>query len=240
MKKDKYTLKLVLILLTSSFVLYLLNYLLFKDLHHIVMFLTEDMAFIPIEVLITVLLIENQFERREKKHTLQKTNLLIEIFFEEIGNELLKKIAKIDTSSCKIGTLIPKDGESINRNYRNIEVTIHSYNCRLLLKEEEFKDIHRFLYQNKESFLRFLESPHLSEHDAFTELLQSVFHLYKEGSFRLKKESLSKDDLEHLSEDVSRVYKLLAIEWAVYMKYIENEYPFLYSLALENVPFNKE
>ena len=66
------------------------------------MFFSEDLAFIPIEVFVTVLIIDKQLERREKKKKEQKINLLTEIFFEETGNDLLRVIASKDNRNAEI------------------------------------------------------------------------------------------------------------------------------------------
>ncbi|MEG0296546.1 MAG: hypothetical protein RR620_07470 [Clostridium sp.] len=239
MKKDRYNLKLAGVLILSSLILYLINYILFKDLHHILMFLTEDLAFIPIEVLVTVLIIDRELERREKSKKSQKVNLLIEIFFEEVGNELLSLISSKDVGHCEIRKLMPQSGESIN-DYSAIEARIENYNCTFVLKGNDVNDVYELLHENKESFFRFIENPYLGEHDVFTDLLQSAFHLYNDIKSRKKKGEYTQMDLDHISEDVSRLYKYLSKEWAVYMKYIEKEYPFLYALALKNMPFNND
>lgn len=40
MKKDRYMVKFILVLIGASLILYLINYAIFKDLHHIGMFFT--------------------------------------------------------------------------------------------------------------------------------------------------------------------------------------------------------
>ena len=65
--KKNHTLRVALSLVVASVILYIINYLIFRDFHHIMMFFSEDLAFIPIEVFVTVLIIDKQLERREKK-----------------------------------------------------------------------------------------------------------------------------------------------------------------------------
>ena len=236
MNKYKNTLRIVLELIIASLVLYFINYLIFKDFHHIMMFFTEDLAFIPIEVLVTVLIIEKELERREKKKKIQKINLLTEIFFEETGNDLLRVISSKDKGNFEINSLLPKDGGNIN-NYVEIEDKIDSYNCNFMLSEQDVEDIFEVLNDSKGSIVRFIENPYLDEHDVFTDLLQSAFHAYSDIKHRRKKGSYNKEDLDHLSEDIARLYKYLSKEWIVYLKYIEKEYSYLYKLVLKNMPF---
>lgn len=239
MKKDRYMFKFILALIVASLILYLINYAIFKDLHHIGMFFTEDLAFIPIEVLVTVLIIERALEKREKKHKLQKINLLIEIFFEEVGNQLLRTIAKRDNGCDELCSVIPKIGDGIIKDFNEIKERIERYICKLNFNKEDIEDIYTNLNENKETLFRFIENPYLDEHDIFTDLLQAAVHLHSEIKLRKSKGDLTSEDISHLNSDILRLYKYLTKEWIVYMKYIEKEYPFLYSFALKNIPFKQ-
>ena len=95
------------------------------------------------------------------------------------------------------------------------------------------------LNENKETLFRFIENPYLDEHDIFTDLLQAAVHLHSEIKLRKSKVDLTSEDISHLNSDILRLYKYLTKEWIVYMKYIEKEYPFLYSFALKNIPFKQ-
>lgn len=55
------------LIITSAFV-YLLHYTIFRDVHHILIFLVGDIAFVPIEVLLVTLIIHRLLasEKREQ------------------------------------------------------------------------------------------------------------------------------------------------------------------------------
>lgn len=237
MKKDRHTLKLSFYLLGASFLLYLINFAIFKDFHHIAVFMTEDLAFIPIEVLVTVVIIERLLERRDKKKKKQKINILIEVFFEEVGNELLCKLASKDKNCCEIGCLISEIGKSFENDLNKLRKAIENHKDAIELEPDDINSIYELLQDHKDIFIKFLENPHLAEHDTFTDLLQSVSHLYHEIKFRKNNKNYSEADILHLREDAQRVYKYLSEEWLVYMDYIQKEYPFAFNLAIQNVPF---
>ena len=48
------------------------------------------------------------------------------------------------------------------------------------------------------------------------------------------------DDRDHISVNIYRVYKLLTAQWIDYMKYIKNDYPYLYKYSVKMNPFNSE
>ena len=78
------------IFLALSGLIYYLHYLIFHDVHHIFIYLVGDLAFLPLEVFIVVVVIERLLARREKQVTLQKLNMVVGAFFSEIGNYLLQ------------------------------------------------------------------------------------------------------------------------------------------------------
>lgn len=100
------------------------------------------------------------------------------------------------------------------------------------------EDLHAFVMQHKGFLLALLENPQLIEHDSFTPLLQALFHLTEELMARERLTSLPKSDYAHLSGDINRVYRLLLMEWLTYMQYLKQNYPYLFSLAMRQNPFD--
>jgi hypothetical protein len=45
-------------------------------------------------------------------------------------------------------------------------------------------------------------------------------------------------DLNHLKEDTLRAYALLIREWFFYLQHLRDDYPYIYSLAIRNNPFD--
>jgi len=85
-----------------------------------------------------------------------------------------------------------------------------------------------------------LENPNLLEHESFTELLRAVFHLAEELANRNDVWQLPMSDKEHLAGDIKRAYVLLVAEWLDYMKYLKDNYPYLFALAMRTNPFDQE
>ena len=45
-------------------------------------------------------------------------------------------------------------------------------------------------------------------------------------------------DIAHLAGDMTRAYKLLVFEWLLYMRHLQKNYPYLFSLAVRMNPFD--
>jgi hypothetical protein len=91
----RWYLTLAIILIVLSALTYTLHYLLFEDLHHILIFAVGDLAFVFIEVLLVTLIIHEVLERRERAVRLSKLNMVIGAFFSEVGLGLIQKINKM-------------------------------------------------------------------------------------------------------------------------------------------------
>jgi voltage-gated potassium channel len=88
--------------------------------------------------------------------------------------------------------------------------------------------------------LRLIENPIVQEHENFTDLLRAIFHLRDELLNRADLSKLPDSDRRHLKGDIVRIYKLLASEWLWYMRYLKNDYGYLYSLAMRVNPFDSK
>jgi len=89
MKEIKWQLILGMILVSLSVLLYLFHYIIFKDMHHIFIYLVGDIAFVPIEVFLVTVIIHRLLNEREKKTLLTKLNMVIGAFFSEVGTKPL-------------------------------------------------------------------------------------------------------------------------------------------------------
>jgi hypothetical protein len=229
-----------LVLIALSALFYFIHYLIFRDAHHIFIYMLGDIAFVPIEVLLVTLIIHRLLSKREKRSMLQKMNMVIGTFYSEIGTNLLRYFARFDSETDSIRKdLIVSDKWSnkkfsaAGRRFRELSYNIDS-------QRGDLEDLQGFLLEKRGFMLRLLENPNLLEHDSFTELLWAITHLAEELSFRINLKKLSDNDYEHLSGDMKRVYGLLISEWLGYMKHLKNAYPYLFSLAIRTNPFDPE
>ncbi len=67
MKHIRWQILLGLGLILLSAILYSIHYAIFKDAHYIYLYLLGDIAFLPIEVLLVTLIIQQLLSQREKR-----------------------------------------------------------------------------------------------------------------------------------------------------------------------------
>jgi hypothetical protein len=64
-------------LIALSTLFYVLHYSIFRDSHHIFLYLIGDIAFLPIQVLLVTLIIDRLLNERERSSLLKKLNMVI-------------------------------------------------------------------------------------------------------------------------------------------------------------------
>ena len=227
-------------LIVLSAIVYVIHYVIFRDPHHIFIYLIGDIAFVFIEVLLVTLVIHSVLSIREKKERLDKLNMLIGVFFSDIGTDLLKIFSDNDPNLDKIKQdLIVEEGWS-DEEFNLINQKLRKYNYNVEIKKINLVSLHNFLRLKSDFLLRLLENPNLLEHESFTELLQAVFHLFDELNNRKDIKKLSENDYKHIAGDIKRSYSRLVHEWLDYMHYLKDNYPYLFSLAMRLNPFDEK
>lgn len=228
-----------LIMIILSITFYVIHYLIFKDLHHIFIYLLGDIAFVFIEVLLVSIIIHNLLNEWEKRSHLKKLNMVIETFFSEFGKYLLAFISKHDKNLDKIKDKITSSEECGEINFSNAINIIKKYNENIDINKIDLQTLLIFLKDKRKFLLNLLQNPNLLEHESFSETLMSIFHITEELAARDLK-NLSLEDLNHTKTDIERAYKNLTIQWLNYMNYTKKNYPYFYLFAMKTNPFDEK
>ncbi|HEY49538.1 MAG TPA: hypothetical protein G4O13_05790 [Dehalococcoidia bacterium] len=223
-----------------SAILYLIHYGIFRDSHHIFIYMLGDIAFVPIEVLLVTLIIHRLLNEREKRSRLQKLNMVIGAFFSGVGTKLLTYFSDFDPELDRIRQHLIVSHDWSEEEFRSVSHHLKTYDYKIEIQRVDLGDLRSFLIEKKELMLRLLENPTLLEHETFTELLRSVFHLSEELESREDVSKLPATDYQHLANDIKRAYALLVHEWVDYVKYLKGNYPYLFSLSMRLNPFDLE
>lgn len=226
-------------LLTLSVLFYFVHYLIFKDAHHIFIYLVGDIAFVFIEVFLVTLIIHRVLEQRAKNARLEKLNMVIGAFFSEVGMQLLKMISQSDPQIKRAQEELGAEGKWAEHRFSRISRFLRKHDYRIEKDKQDWGAIKALLLARKDFLLRLLENPTLLEHESFTEVLRAVFHLAEELEARENLKGLPDVDQKHLTGDVKRVYGQLAFQWVEYVEHLENNYPYLFSLSLRTNPFDR-
>ena len=238
MKKSDWRIRFSIILILSSVLIYCFHYFVFKDIHHIFVYLVGELAFIPIEVLLVSLVIDRVIKERERQGLIEKLNLIIGVYFNEVGTSILKYCTTIDSQVDDIANFLIVEPSWEERDFKRSWEKCKNYNCEIEFHKVDLEKMNEFLLSKRGFLLRLLENPNLLEHETFTHLLTAVFHLEDELSSR-DLPNLRDDEKEHLEIDIKRVYEASVTQWILYMKHLKNTFPYLFVTAMSNNPFDK-
>jgi plasmid maintenance system killer protein len=240
MKRFRWQILLGLCLIVLSIIFYLLHYAIFRDLHHIFLYLIGDIAFVFIEVLLVTLIIHQVLSMREKRTRLEKLNMVIGAFFSEVGTRLVAYFSDFDPKLDKIRKELVVTNDWSEQEFSSVSKRLKNYDYAVEVQKVELEDLANFLMGKRDFLLRLLENPTLLEHESFTELLRAVFHLTEELANREDLRQLPATDYEHLAGDMKRAYILLVHQWLDYMRHLKDNYPYLFSLAMRANPFDQD
>ncbi len=178
--------------------------------------------------------------KREKRLRVEKIKMLIGAFFSDVGTELLTLLSDYDPNLGSIREKLIVEGNWTAKDFSRVSKSLRRYQYDIDIKKVDLKRLKALLAEKRNFLLRLLENPILLEHESFSELLRAVFHFTEELSTRKRLSNLPKSDLVHLTGDIKRVYTLLSRAWIGHMRYLKNNYPYLFSLAMRTNPFDED
>ncbi len=225
-------------MLALSAAFYFLHYVIFKDTHHIFIYMVGDVAFVFIEVLLVTLIIHRVLENREKKARQKHINMLIGAFFSEVGMKLLKILSRWDPQIERIQRELAVEGDTTEQKFGRICTYLGKHDFSIEKEKPDWKALKAFLVAKRDFLLRLLENQNLLEHESFTNMLWAVLHMAEEFEAREDFNCLPKSDYAHLHIDMNRVYGQLALQWPKYMEHLRGSYPYLFSLSMRLNPFD--
>jgi hypothetical protein len=239
LRRFSFIIYLAIAFLVLSAIVYLIHYFIFRDVHHIFIFMVGDLAFLPLEVLLVVLIIERLLARRDRQEKMQKLNMVVGAFFSEAGNYLLRYLLVHIKNKAELSQHLNIADNWTRKEFRKAAEFASQLNIDLDCRDFNLEELKKFLSQERVYILTLLENPNLLEHDRFTDLLWAVTHLDEELEARASFHDLPDTDLEHIANDINRLYNHLVSEWLDYIEHLKANYPYLFSLILRTHPFQE-
>jgi hypothetical protein len=240
MKNMRWFVILATALIASSAAIYALQIVTFKKTEETFFLLFQDLAFLPISVLIVALILEKLLNHIENQAMIKKLNMVVGVFFMEVGNELLQVFSRFDTTSHDVAKLLLIGDKWSDAHFADAQKRLLAFEFKMDARKGYIGDLQAFYNQKRPSILKMMENPNLLEHESFTDMLLAVSHLGEELSVRKDLTHISPKDTDHLSGDIKRAYIALVGEWLNYMHHLKTEYPYLYSLSVRTNPFDPD
>ena len=241
LKKYAWELRLSLILIALSAVIFAVKLLLLGDSgeSNTFSYIFNALGFLPLNVLFVTLLLNTLLSRRAKKAQQEKMKMVVGLFFSELGTTLLRMFVHSDSDASRLSSILSVDKSWSPKEYQQAQNELSSYHGKLSMNGDGLQEICVLLNEKHDFLLRLVENPVFLEGERTADLMQAVFHLSEELSDRSDFASLPKADIAHLNGDVRRVYLWLLKVWLSHMEYLSQKYPYLLSLSLRKSPFDE-
>jgi len=240
MKYRNWYLTITIGFLSLSVIFYLIQISIFHRSHDTLYYFFQDLSFVPVNVLLVTLILDRLLKKREKQNILDKMNMVIGVFFNDVGTDLIKLTGNFIPNISEVNRGLQISGKWTDKDFIGISKNFRIKHDQLVLTGPSLNNLKNFLGKKKDGLLDMLANPNLLEHDAFTNMLWAVFHVADELEHRPDLSNLPGTDLDHLRGDIIRAYLLIVTEWAAYMRHLKKDYPYLFSLAVRTNPFNPD
>jgi hypothetical protein len=227
-----------LVLLAAA--LYAVQLLIFRDPHSTLFYLLQDVAFLPISVLVVTVIVAEALEWRERSALLHRLNMIIGAFFSETGYDLLRRLLAFDPGRAELTSAARPQPDWERAQFAAARRTLATWSPSCDARAGDLAGLGALLREHRHFMLALVENPGLLEHERFTELMWAVLHVDDELAARDSLTDLGAADLEHLGLDIGRAYTQLVRQWLDYMEHLSRHYPFLYSLAVRTSPLAQD
>jgi len=177
---------------------------------------------------------------RERRERIKKINMVLGVFFSEVGLQLLAVFSTYDPDADHLRQRLQITSRWTGREFRVAQQGIDRHSCTIDMTRVNLAVLRDLLAGRRNFMVRLLENPVLIEHESFAETLLAIFHLTEELSYRPDIDHTPEADAKHLAGDIGRAYQSLLNRWLYYMENLEEHYPYLFSLALRVNPFNPQ
>jgi hypothetical protein len=224
----------------ASALLYLAFFQVHPDREVISDWFLGSLAFVPFQVLLVTLIVDGLLGKREQQARLKKLNIVIGVFFSEVGMELLRGCLAIERRRDELQQALRGASAWTPTELEAAAARFRAWVPGAAPDVEQLERVRALLGERRAVLTSLMTNPSVLEHERFTDLLWAVFHLAEELAERTELRSLPATDLEHLAGDVQRVFPSLIAEWLSYLRHLQEDYPYLYSLAGRTNPFDPE
>lgn len=224
------------LLALASVLLYGLDYILLGSFKELSVWFLGNLAFLPIYVILVTLVVEQIMKERERQTIMRKLNMVIGVFFSEVGNRLLKELSAYVVMCDDLRRELRVTPQWHETDFQRALAYLQTHDPAIDCEGCDKQVLKDFLVARRGFLVGLLENQNLMEHEQFTDLLWAVFHLVEELDARQSFDAMPKSDVEHINGDIKRAFGYLSREWLSYMKHLKQDYPYLFSLAVRLNP----
>ena len=156
----------LIVLAVLSTMLYLLDYFIIGNARDIASSFLGNLAFLPIYVIFVTLMIEQILRERERQTIMRKLNMVIGVFFSEVGNRLLKELSAYVVMCDDLRSRLQVTGQWKETDFQQAQDYLKSHELRIDCSGCDKQQLKDFLVAKRSFLVGLLENQNLLEHRA--------------------------------------------------------------------------
>jgi len=178
--------------------------------------------------------------KRDAQNRMRKINMVLGVFFSEVGDKLLGLFSQNDKAIDGARDRLFITPKWTADQFSGARKAIMKLKLKVDIRSMDLDQLNAFLKSKRDFLVGLLENPVLVEHEDFSEALLAVFHLQDELGSRKSFDELPDTDRLHIAGDMTRAYRELVDQWLVYLEHLKIQYPYIFSLAVRKNPFDPD
>jgi hypothetical protein len=160
-------------LILLSVAIYAMKYLLLGDPENTYQYIFNALGFLPISVLLVTLILNQLMSIRERRERLEKLNMVIGVFFSEVGTGLLTLLSDRDPDLVEIRQYLIVTEAWAPEKFSAVRNHLQHHRYSVVIDAVDLEGLRQYLKERRSFLLRLLENPVLLEHESFTDLLRA-------------------------------------------------------------------
>lgn len=237
MRKRSWYITTAIWLVLTSVVIYAVQVYIFRRPTETEFYLLQDLAFLPVQVLLVSIVLNSLLKAREQMELEQKMTMVIGIFFTQMGNELLRSLSAFDGNLRETREILDIKIAWKDSDFESAKKRLEAHKYAMDCHRADLHELKQMLVDNCSLLRELLANPNLLEHGTFTEILWAVTHLSQELTLRPDLDHLPQADYEHLNLDMQRAYSRMLSEWLSYLRQLKQHHPYMFSFVVRMNPF---
>ncbi|MGL5417256.1 MAG: hypothetical protein ACRDAU_16430 [Clostridium sp.] len=213
-------------------------YLIFRNANELLNSIADNILSIPITIIFTWLFIDNMFEKKEREKKKEKLNILSGVFFGEFGTALLTEFIRCDDNCEDLKEKAKITEEWEDKNFSELEEFFEEHDYNIIGRNIDVKILKEIIDNGRDFMIDILFNSAIGLGEEFTQVVIDTLHLREEIEDLEDINNINDNEILHLEEDISRVYRCLSIGWVKYIKNLSGVYPHLFMKALKKSPYN--
>lgn len=228
----------MLMLLVLTILFQGLYFIFFKDRQYVYFTILHGVVEAPFNMFLTGVLFNYILNRKEQSSEREKTNMLIGIFYSEVGNELLRLFLEADMYVEYFRSKFMIKKTWTEADYKKLLLQSDSIEHSINIENIDLSKLREKLANVTGLSIDLLTSTSLQNKDDFNIIVNNVFFLKGELDDRMEGRELDEHEKVHIQKIVNELYLRLIKMWVSHMYYRQSSNEQLFIKALIKSPFD--